>query len=275
MTIKPNLKAVPETMLWTLHNRAVEAMRDDAVIEDDMAVKIYRSIDYDYVKKFGEAEASHAIRSLDFDRQIRAFLAQYPDATVVNLGEGLETQRFRIQAKQVTWLSVDLPEAIAIREQFIKPDARYRHIAVSALDRSWFDFVPKNKLVFITAQGLFMYFPEQEVKLLLQDIEQAFDDWCLMFDTIPEWIAKKTLSQQGWKKTETYQTPKMPWGINRNSIVRRLNHWFTAPHDITDLGYSTFPRGFVKWLFLLFSTMPLLKNITPTIVRINSQSPQP
>ncbi len=58
------LSDIPETMLWTLHNRAVEALRSDGVIDDDKAIEIYQSIDYDYEKNFGKAEPSHALRSL-------------------------------------------------------------------------------------------------------------------------------------------------------------------------------------------------------------------
>jgi O-methyltransferase involved in polyketide biosynthesis len=98
MSSESTLTDVPETMLWTLHNRAVEAMRDDGIIQDEKAIEIYRKIDYDYEQSFGKAEPSHAIRSLDFDREIRDFLDDYPNATIVNLGEGLETQRFRIES---------------------------------------------------------------------------------------------------------------------------------------------------------------------------------
>lgn len=268
MAIEVKLKNVPETRLWTLHNRAVEAMRKDGVIKDDKAVSIYKSIDYDYENSFGKADASHAIRSLDFDREIKYFINNYPNGTIVNLGEGLETQRFRINETKALWLSVDLPEAIEIREQFIQPDERHLHIPFSATDRKWFDLVPKDKPVFISAQGLFMYFTEEDVKSLLQDIKNTFEHWYLMFDTIPKWLSKKTMSKKGWAKTNSYTTPKMPWGINRNSIKPTFKNWLSENVSIVDIGYSTFPRGAIKWIFLLFSTTPGLKNITPSIVKI-------
>lgn len=44
------LTGIPETMLWTLYNRATEAMRDDGIISDQKAIDIYQSIHYDYEK---------------------------------------------------------------------------------------------------------------------------------------------------------------------------------------------------------------------------------
>jgi O-methyltransferase involved in polyketide biosynthesis len=81
MKAKSNLKDVPETMLWTLHNRVTEAMREDGIIKDEKAVAIYQSIDYDYAANFGKAETSHAVRSLIFDREVKRFLENPPKAS--------------------------------------------------------------------------------------------------------------------------------------------------------------------------------------------------
>ena len=94
--MKSQLDGVPETTLWTLHNRASEAMRRDGVIDDPKCLEIYQNIDYDYEGNFGKGAPTHAIRSVYFDEHIKTFLKEYPGASVVNLGEGLEPQRFRI-----------------------------------------------------------------------------------------------------------------------------------------------------------------------------------
>lgn len=261
------LNGVPETMLWTLHNRATEALRADGIIKDEKAIEIYQSIEYDYEKSFGKADPSHAVRSVDFDRELAYFLADYPDGTVVNLGEGLETQRFRFN-DQALWLSVDLPESIAAREHFIQPDARHLHLSVSATDRIWFDSVDKQKPVFITAQGLFMYLAEEDVKALMQDIFKHFDHCYLMFDTIPEWFSNKTLSKKGLAKTKYYTAPKMPWGINRDELPVRVKSWLGADASVMDLGYSIYPRSIWKWIFLLFGSVAFLKKHSPSIVKV-------
>ena len=269
--IKSNLKEVPETMLWTLHNRATEAMRNDAIIKDDKCIEIYRLIDYDYKKSFGKAEPSHAVRSLLFDKEIKEFLKEYPDGTIVNLGEGLETQRFRIKEKKALWISVDLPDAIAIREQFIEPTERHIHCPLSVLDIKWFDLIPKDKPVFITAQGLFMYFSEEDVRAIVQDMLSTFNEGYLMFDTIPKWISNKTMSKKGWRKTKYYTTPKMPWGINRNKL-NTIKKWSSNIVKLKEISF-VFPRGAQKWFFKLFLALPILKNYAPTGVKIRFTKP--
>lgn len=265
--IKSTLKDVPETMLWTLYNRATEAKRDDAIIVDDKCIEIFDSIKYDYSKSFGKAEPSHAVRSLLFDREVKDFLSRNPKGTIVNLGEGLETQRFRIKDTEAFWISVDLPEAIEIRERFITPTKRHIHSPVSVLDRKWFEWVPKNEPVFITAQGLFMYLQEEEIKKLIQDMFSTFKEGSLMFDTIPKWISNKTVSEKGWKKTNSYTTPKMPWGIDRNQI-QGLKKWSSSIQNIEEVIYY-FPRGLQKWFFKFVLITPKLKNHAPTIVKMD------
>lgn len=260
------LTGIPETMLWTLHNRAGEAARPDGCLRDPECVRIYRSIDYDYERSFGPSEPSHAMRSLLFDEQLRAFLARHPDGVIVNLGEGLETQRYRIQDyPEALWLSVDVPDAMAVRERFIQPDAHHLHIACSALDTAWFDAVPPGKAVFITAQGLFMYFTAQDVGGLLHAMQARFAGAWLMFDYNPPWISARTMSEQGWMKTPHYRTPPMPWGIRRDALPAFLTKWLGRnPACMQPITYR-FPRGYLRWLFPVLTRTPYLKNILPGI----------
>ena len=263
---KVALKDVPETMLWTLYNRASEANRKDGIIVDDKAVEIYQSIDYDYEKNFGRTDQSFAVRSLTFDREVRMFINTFPDCYIVNLGEGLETQRFRFGNDQATWISVDLPEAMEVREQFIQPDERHLHIAASALDRKWFDEIPKDKPVFFTAQGLFMYLKEEEVHSLVVDITKTFQKGFVMFDTVPLWISFLTSSPIGLKKTWSYTLPKMPWGINRNEI-NDIKEWSNKIKRVREIPYA-FPKGWQKFLFDSVLSAPILNRHAPTMVKI-------
>ena len=155
--IAPGLSGVSNTMLWALHNRATEASRKDSILQDPGSVRIYQSIDYDFERHFGAPNGFLAARAAGIDQALRQWIALHPDGTVVSLGEGLETQSRRVDNGRVRWLSVDLPEAITLREHFLAPTDRFRHISISALDPAWMDAVDPEAGVFIVAQGLLMY----------------------------------------------------------------------------------------------------------------------
>ena len=127
-----------------------------------------------------------------------------------------------------------------------------------------FRSVPRDRAVFISAQGLFMYFEEQEVRQLIRDMFDTFSEGVLMFDSIPRWLSRRTLSAKGWKKTSHYRTPRMPWGINRNEICETLRQWSDKITRIEEASYAEFPRGMAKWLFPLFLSLPVLRNYAPT-----------
>ncbi|MDO4694041.1 MAG: class I SAM-dependent methyltransferase [Eikenella sp.] len=254
--METKLTNVPETMLWTLHNRASEAARPDGCIRDPKCLEIYRAIDYDYERSFGKAEPSHGVRSQLCDVRLREFLAEHPDGVVVNLGEGLETQRFRINTPQALWLSIDLPEAIAVRERFIRPDAQHLHIACSALDTAWFDAVPLGRAVFICAQGLLMYFREEDVAGLMAAMAARFPGAVLMFDYLNRALSRRTLSERGWMKTRHYRTPPMPWGIDRNALAPTISHWIGQAVEVHNVTFL-FPRGPLRWLIPLLEKTPL------------------
>src|SRR5579883_1518782 len=115
-------------MLLALHNRAAEAKRADGVLADPEGLRIYESINYDFGRHFGNSQGALAIRAAEIDRVLRQWLAQCPDGFVVSLGEGLETQARRVDNGRVRWLSVDFSDAIRLRERYIPPTDRFRHL---------------------------------------------------------------------------------------------------------------------------------------------------
>src|SRR5438045_608077 len=103
MKTVPNLTGVPETMLWTLYNRAIEAKRPDRVLDDPESVRIFDSLDYDFPRSFGDPDGAHPMRAVESDRLLKAWMAKNSGGTVVSLGEGLDTQALRVDDGKVQW----------------------------------------------------------------------------------------------------------------------------------------------------------------------------
>ena len=264
----PELRDVPETMLWTLHSRASEAMRGDGVIRDEKALEIYRSLDYDYQRSFGRAEPTLAMRAGLFDQLLRDFLQRHPDAVIVNLGEGLETQRYRVDAPEALWISVDLPEAMEVRERFIKPDARHLHLAQSASDLSWMDQLPAARPLYVSAQGLFMYFEAAAVRELLQGVYARRSPECCVFDVIPAWLARLSRSAGGLPRTPRYRIPEMPWGVSRFWLRPTLQSWLGHDIAVTLHDFPALPRGPARMASKLALRNPLVQQFAPSIVEL-------
>lgn len=209
---KINLSGVPETMLWPLYNRGCEQRREDRLLDDPMALQLMEQIDYDYRKNFGKNNAGHPLRSRLFDDAIKTWLRDHPSGTVISLGEGLDTQFWRIDNGRLSWISLDVREAIDVREHFLPIHERVKNIACSALDYEWINEFPKSEPVFVVLAGVIMCFPEKDAKELLSRIAGHFHKCDIIFDMISEEYSKKTL--KGIHITSSYQAPPMPWGLN-------------------------------------------------------------
>ena len=156
--VRPELTGVSETLLWTLYYRAQEAARPDGVIRDPLAVELVERVDYPFAERLGRGSGRaqwQGLRAATFDARARK-LAEHPGGTVVALGEGLETQFWRVDDARVRWVGVDLPAAGALR-RVLPRRRRRRQLDVSVLDEAWTEEVDPSRGVLVTAQGLLMY----------------------------------------------------------------------------------------------------------------------
>jgi O-methyltransferase involved in polyketide biosynthesis len=236
-----DLGGVPETLLWTLYHRAAEAHRPDAVLQDPKAVELVERLDYPFEERFGSGGGLGqwpALRVCCFDREIRRFVAQKPGGTVVALGEGLETQFWRVDDGTVQWIGVDVPETVELRADLLPDSSRRRSVAGSALDERWMDEVDAARPVLVTAQGLFMYFELEDVHRLVRAIAARFAGGALLFDAMAKWLSRAS-RRGGVRGGSGYQPPPWLWGIDAEEEHRLA----ALDPAIAELRALRFPHG--------------------------------
>jgi O-methyltransferase involved in polyketide biosynthesis len=219
------LGGVPETLLWTLYHRSIEARRPDAILKDPRAVSLVEEIDYPFAERFGPGDRGplsqwQALRVRTFDREIRRFLGVYPGGTVVALGEGLETQFWRVDNGTVRWLTVDVPEAVEVRDRLLPRGERQDIVTASALDDAWMNAVDPSRGLLITAQGLFMYFALDDVVDLIERCAERLSPSTLVFDAVPRWLAETSQKGKLGKPAGGFKPPPWLWGIDGDTRAR-------------------------------------------------------
>lgn len=226
--LRPDLGGVPETTLWTLYHRAREACRPGSPLQDPKALELLGAIDFDFRGRFGAGPPGLGryigFRALAFDRVVLEVLQEDPDATVVVLGEGLETQFWRVDNGRVRWFTVELPETAQVREALLPADPpRRRLFAGSATDPAWIDELgagPGERVV-VVAQGLLMYLPPAEVRALVTRCAARFPGGVMAFDTVPPFASALTVRGK-MRGLGGYTAPPMPWGADIRTLIRRL-----------------------------------------------------
>lgn len=259
------LSGIHKTMLLTLYNRAMEADRPNGLIYDPECLRIFFEIDFNFEKAFGKPTEAHPMRSKTFDDALREWMSDKQIGTVVELGCGLETQYWRCANPIIRWICVDEPEAMEARELFIQPEKNCKHLRKSAFDFSWMDHVDPSRPVFISAQGLLMYFSEETVWALIERIFSHFPDVVLMFDVIPRWFSKKTMS--GLAMSAQYVLPKMPWGCGHTQLERAVSARLNKSVKIKQQPYG-YIRGTKRIMLEFFGRLPIWRNFPPRIVTL-------
>ena len=266
MGVKPVLDEVPQTMLWTLHDRVHEASRPGGRLDDPEAIRILGEIDYDF-GRFGLATGVIGLRALAFDEVVQTFLDAHSGAVVVSLGEGLETQRYRVGGDRL-WITVDLPQAIDLRERFIAPDDAHWHVRASATDPSVFDGVPAGRPTLVLAQGLFMYLRPEEVQAIVVRLAARIPGARLAFDVVPRWVSWATRFRP--PLAPRFRLPTMPFGLDRFEVGDRVESW--VPGAETSEQDLPFTRSVGRLAYGVARRLPILGPRVPCLVVV--QLPQ-
>ncbi len=214
--------ALPDTALVTLCFRANEARRPDGIIHDPIAIELTETVDYDFTGLKRSKRQDLALRALAFDNETSRYLSDHPEATVVALGEGMQTSFWRLDAAglggKFHWLTVDLPPNIELRERLLPRSPRISMCAQSALDFSWMDQVvsPQNG-VFITAEGILPYLQPEQALGLIAECARRFPGGRMVFDLPTKLQAE--LTSRGMRTTLHGGWPPTPFSLSIREIA--------------------------------------------------------
>jgi len=177
---------VQKTLFLPLWGRAVESMKKHPLLVDKTALAIMQEVDYDFssiANNISEmSQIAWITRSICVDEVIRAFIEKYPQATIVNIGCGLDTTFDRVDNGTLIWYDLDLPDVISLRKKFIKETDRRRFISASFLERDWLSTIEVNAQVLFVAAGVLYYFEEHEVREFLIRLADLFPGSELLMD---------------------------------------------------------------------------------------------
>lgn len=257
---KINLGITQETLLIPLWARAEEVKQADPIVIDPKSAEILEAIDYDF-NKFATAKGSRVgicLRGLILDRWVQTYLKQNPQGLVVEIGTGLNTRFERVDNGKVHWFDLDLPDVIALRQQFFQESDRRQFISASALDLAWCDRVKvagERPCMFV-AEGVLMYLSEEQVKQLFANLLQHFPGSWFAFDSMSALWVKNQKRHDAMKN----MSAKFDWGI---SDIRKIQSWNSCYQVTEVMTFLDLPAKYLRRFSLLnrvLFSLPLLRN---------------
>jgi O-methyltransferase involved in polyketide biosynthesis len=209
---KVDLGAVQETLLIPLWARAFETRRAEPLLRDAKAAELVTAIDYDF-GKFAKGKASQVgccLRASVIDGWVRKFLARHPRGMIVEIGVGLDTRFERAGSSESQWFELDLPDVIELRSRFFQETPRRRFIRQSVLSTDWIAEVEAaSQPVMFVAEGVVMYFEEEQVKGLFSMLADHFPGSALAFDALSPLMVR----MQKRHDTISQTSAVFRWGI--------------------------------------------------------------
>ena len=190
---------IAQTAFLTLQCHALDAYSDRPILNDTESAEIFETLKektglYDFKSnRIKKNLVNHiALRARQYDLFAKNFIEKHPDATIVNIGSGLDNRFKRIDNGKIIFYDLDLPDIINIKEKIIPPTKRYKQFAQSVFDFSWIKEIEREH-VFLMAEGVFMYCEPTNVKNLFHELQDKFVNPEIVFEV----FSSKWLS--GWR----------------------------------------------------------------------------
>ncbi len=244
-----NLLPISETLFIPLVARAAETARNNPVLSDKKSVEILKTINLGNKITDGGPISTLGIlsRTKIIDDAVKRILLQDANTTIINLGAGLDTRVIRVDNGLLKWYDLDLPDVIQYRSQFFSKNDRMQTISKSVLDTTWAEEINsyENHRVIIIAEGLLMYFPEEDVSKTLTLLANHFPGADMFFDVVHSYFINKKISST------------FLWGIDNAADIKKL-------HPAVELVQSWSAGNLLKarqpMILRLLNILPATKN---------------
>lgn len=210
-----NLLPISETLFIPLVARATESARDNPIISDEKSLEILKTLNLEDKITDGGAISTLGIlsRTKIIDDEVNRILSQSANATIINLGAGLDTRIARMDNGLLKWYDLDLPDVIRFRSQFFTENERIQFIPQSVLDTAWTEQINlcEGSTVIIIAEGLLMYFTEEDVSQVFALLANRFPGSHMFFDVVHSYFISKKISST------------FLWGIEQAKDIEKLH----------------------------------------------------
>ncbi|MCR5785335.1 MAG: class I SAM-dependent methyltransferase [Eubacterium sp.] len=238
--VKIEKNTVQETLVIPLFGRKLCTEKYPNLFQDKKAIELMNRLDYDFdsmaknaggfAQRFGALEV--AMRESDLMWEVNDYIKTHPNASVVNMGCGLDQTAENCDNGSITIYNLDMPDVIEIRNLLLPETDRIKNISVDLNDTSWFDKINKENGVVFIAAGVFYYFTKEQMKALLPAMEKAFPGCKIAFDAANKRAVKLMLKT--WVKDAGITSIDKYFSVEDAS--KDLGPWFENA-KITSRGY--------------------------------------
>jgi O-methyltransferase involved in polyketide biosynthesis len=255
---------VAETAFLTLYCHALDAQSKEPVLNDKSSIKTVQLLNRELSGsgklfhkllvsgKINKKLVVHtAIRAKKYDEYAADFISVYPEASIVNIGCGLDNRFERIDNGTVDYFDLDLPEIIDIKRNLFPETSHYHFIPQSVFDFTWMERIKTSDIMFL-AEGVFMYCEAKDVKSLFLKLQSTFpgsEMVCEVFNSLwlKGWL-HKILKLKMQREFHLGRDASFHGGIRRSD---EIESWSEGLNLIDDWSYFDSDQKQLGWMKIL------------------------
>ncbi len=174
------LTPVERTIYLTVVSRARDARTPQPILDDQWSISLQDRLDYDFaaLRMPDKEKFTVAIRGRLLDDWCRTFIANHPDAIVIELGCGLDDRACRVSPPRgVDWYDVDFDSVMKVRRRVGTPQPAsiaVRELSTDATADDWLEELPSDRPVFVIADGFIPFVAPDDMVALVRRIVAHF-----------------------------------------------------------------------------------------------------
>ena len=185
------MNGVNKTLYIPLYGKAYVSKKG-IILNDKTAEQIWEKEGFELKGKSKSKWLAYymGMRSAVFDNWLKAQMEEDEEAIILHIGCGMDSRIRRVGTNGHTWYDVDFPDVIQERKLYYQEDAFYHMIESDARKNAWISALPESKNAIIVMEGVTMYFKPEELKQLLKDLTNHFNQVSILMDCYTNFAAK-------------------------------------------------------------------------------------
>lgn len=185
------------------------------------------------------------IRSAVFDEWLKQQMTDFPDATVIHIGCGMDNRITRVGAEKRKWYDVDFPEVIEERKRYYTELDSYKMIACDVRDCRWLSSIKESNSAIIVMEGVSMYLTVEEMQNLTDGLCSHFENLTLLVDCYTSLAARMSRRRNPINDVGVTTV----YGIDDPQAYQSDELTFVKEHNMTPSKYVNELKGLERLVF--------------------------
>lgn len=217
------------TMIVPLWARALDSQSSEPILGDRKAYELLQKLGYnlDYLDKNKQrmSYVGCCLRAKWIDDEAKQFIAANAPCQVIQLGAGLDDRFRRMGFPEAVekWYDLDLPEVANIRRELIGESERSTILSQDLFDYSWMDPIVEKQLpTLVIIEGVLMYFSQEQIRELFEQIAQRLGQATILFDSVSDKIVNRARYHDSVQKNNN-ENIEFTWSATDEKYLAQLS----------------------------------------------------